>query len=94
MTTPQRPSSLADSTPLPPRMERSHWWWRYARALDTLNADAYVAVFTEDGSFESGSNASKGHAALRTMIDGVKKNPDRTRSKQRTAVATNVSYDH
>jgi 3-phenylpropionate/cinnamic acid dioxygenase small subunit len=48
--------------------------WRYARALDTLDADAYVAVFTEDGSFESGSNSSKGHAALRTMIDGVKKN--------------------
>jgi 3-phenylpropionate/cinnamic acid dioxygenase small subunit len=47
--------------------------WRYARALDTLDADAYVAVYTEDGEFASGSNSSKGHAALRAMIDGVKK---------------------
>ena len=47
--------------------------WRYTRALDTLDADAYLAVFTPDGSFSSGSSNSEGHAALRTMIEGVKK---------------------
>lgn len=26
--------------------------WKYTRALDTLNADAYVSVFTEDGAFQ------------------------------------------
>ena len=55
------------------REEIESLMWRYARALDTLNADAYLDVFTEDGEFASGTNSSKGPAALRAMIDGVKK---------------------
>jgi hypothetical protein len=48
--------------------------WKYTRALDTLNADAYVSVFAEDGAFKSGATAlTTGHDALRGMIDGVKK---------------------
>ncbi|MEY4641136.1 MAG: hypothetical protein RLZZ227_1130 [Pseudomonadota bacterium] len=51
--------------------------WKYTRALDTLNADAYVSVFTEDGSFKSGATAlTTGPEALRAMIDGVKKGQD------------------
>lgn len=51
--------------------------WKYTRALDTLNADAYAAVFTEDGAFKSGATAlTTGHAALRAMIEGVKKGQD------------------
>lgn len=51
--------------------------WQYTRALDTLNVDAYAAVFTEDGSFKSGSTSlTTGHAALRAMIEGVKKGQD------------------
>ena len=51
--------------------------WKYTRALDTLNADAYVSVFTEDGAFQSGATAlTTGHDALRAMIDGVKKGQD------------------
>lgn len=42
--------------------------WRYARALDTFNPDAYAAVYTEDGQFGVGDNATKGRAALRRMI--------------------------
>jgi len=42
--------------------------WRYARALDTFNPDAYAAVYTEDGQFGVGENATKGRAALRRMI--------------------------
>ena len=42
--------------------------WRYARALDTWNADAYAAVYTEDGQFGVGENATKGREALRNMI--------------------------
>lgn len=38
--------------------------WRYTRALDSFDPDAYVAVFTEDGSFGN----VKGHAALRQMM--------------------------
>ena len=42
--------------------------WRYTRALDTENADAYAAAFTPDGQFSSGGNAIKGHEALKKMI--------------------------
>lgn len=42
--------------------------WRYARALDTANPEAYAAVYTEDGQFGVGDGAVKGRAALRDMI--------------------------
>jgi uncharacterized protein (TIGR02246 family) len=42
--------------------------WRYARALDTGNADAYAALYTEDGQFGVGPTATKGREALRNMI--------------------------
>jgi 3-phenylpropionate/cinnamic acid dioxygenase small subunit len=47
--------------------------WRYVRALDTLDADAYAAVFTEDGSFGSGSTQRRGRAELSKMIMDLKK---------------------
>jgi hypothetical protein len=51
--------------------------WKYTRALDTLDANAYAAVFTEDGAFKSGSTAlTTGHQALKDMIAGVKKGQD------------------
>lgn len=42
--------------------------WRYARALDTWNAEAYAAVYTEDGQFGAGENATQGRDALKGMI--------------------------
>ena len=42
--------------------------WRYARALDTSNAEAYAAVYTPDGQFGTGANATKGRAALTKMV--------------------------
>lgn len=42
--------------------------WRYARALDTSDADAYASLYTEDGQFGVGTNATKGREALRSMI--------------------------
>jgi uncharacterized protein (TIGR02246 family) len=44
--------------------------WKYARALDTWNADAYAALYTEDGQFGVGAGATKGREALRNMIAG------------------------
>ena len=45
--------------------------WRYARALDTGNAEAYAALYTEDGQFGTGANATKGREALKKMIAGT-----------------------
>jgi predicted SnoaL-like aldol condensation-catalyzing enzyme/ketosteroid isomerase-like protein len=40
--------------------------WKYDRALDRFNAEAYVALYTEDGSF----GQVKGRDALRKMMTG------------------------
>jgi uncharacterized protein (TIGR02246 family) len=48
--------------------------WRYVRALDTFNADAYAAVFTEDGRFGAGPNATVGRDALRQMVSNLAAN--------------------
>jgi len=51
--------------------------WKYNRALDTLNADAYAAVFTPDGAFGD----TKGAAALKKMIVDTKKGFDERTAK-------------
>jgi hypothetical protein len=58
--------------------------WHYARALDTTNAEAYAAVFTEDGEFKSGATSAKGAAALKAMIVGVKEGRDKRESAGET----------
>ena len=42
--------------------------WRYARALDTGDAETYASLYTVDGQFSSGANATKGREALKAMI--------------------------
>ena len=46
--------------------------WRYTRALDTGDGDAYASVYTTDGQFSSGSTATKGRDALKKMIGDVR----------------------
>ena len=46
--------------------------WRYTRALDSNNGEAYAAVYTPDGQFGTGTNATKGREALRKMVDDLK----------------------
>ena len=50
------------------RQEIEDLTWRYARALDTNDAEAYASVYTPDGQFGAGANATKGRDALRKMI--------------------------
>ena len=49
--------------------------WDYARALDTGNVEAFVALFTEDGQFGRGENAVKGRKALLEMMGAFSKSP-------------------
>jgi uncharacterized protein (TIGR02246 family) len=46
--------------------------WHYARALDTLDALAYAALYTQDGEFSAGGTAVKGRDGLRKMIEDLK----------------------
>lgn len=50
------------------RAEIEDLMWRYTRALDTTDAAAYAAVYTPDGQFGTGANATKGTAALTKMV--------------------------
>jgi len=50
------------------RVEIEDLMWRYARALDTNDADAYASVYAPDGQFGTGANATKGREALKKMI--------------------------
>ncbi len=44
--------------------------WRYVRAIDSWDADAYASVFTEDGTFMGTS----GRDGLRAMVTGMAEN--------------------
>ncbi|GGD47178.1 hypothetical protein GRI62_08860 [Erythrobacter arachoides] len=66
-TLPPAPAAQAAAMPADPLADRAaieDLMWRYVRAADTLDADAYAAVFTPDGAF----NGVRGHEALRGMI--------------------------
>ena len=41
---------------------------RYVTALDTLDADAYEGVFTQDGEYDVTGNVYKGRAAIRKIV--------------------------
>lgn len=66
------------------RAEIQALMWRYVRALDTLDVDAYVAVFTEDGQFGN----AKGRDGIRTMIAGVKAARERNLAPGKTVTPT------
>lgn len=55
--------------------------WNYTRALDTENAEAYIAAFTPDGEFRAGGNATKGHDALKKMVSDLKKRSEEAAAK-------------
>jgi hypothetical protein len=55
--------------------------WHYARALDTFDADAYVANYTPDAQFVAGGNPTAGTAALRKMIVDLKTNREEREKK-------------
>jgi hypothetical protein len=50
------------------RVQIEELMWRYVRALDGGNAEAYAATYTPDGQFGTGANAAKGTAALKKLV--------------------------
>lgn len=49
---------------------------RYVWAVDSLDADGYVAVFTEDAVIDSNGSISKGQAAIRQIVTSLIKRRD------------------
>lgn len=65
------------------RAEIAQLMWNYVRALDSLNEEAYVKVFTEDGQF----GTEKGPEALKKIILDVKKRRAESEAKGEKSTA-------
>jgi uncharacterized protein (TIGR02246 family) len=49
---------------------------RYVWAVDSFDADGYVAVFTEDAVIDSNGSISRGHDEIRKIVTGLIKQRD------------------
>jgi len=49
---------------------------RYVWAVDSLDADGYVAVFTDDAVIDSNGTISKGHGEIRGIVTSLSKRRD------------------
>jgi uncharacterized protein (TIGR02246 family) len=55
---------------------------RYVWAVDSLDPEGYVAVFTEDATIDSNGNISKGHEEIRKIVLGLIKRRDDNKAKR------------
>jgi len=54
---------------------------RYVWAVDSLDADGYVAVFTKDAVIDSNGNFSKGHEEIRKIVTSLIQRRDDNKAK-------------
>jgi uncharacterized protein (TIGR02246 family) len=54
---------------------------RYVWTVDSLDADEYAAVFTEDAVIDANGNVSKGHEAIRNIVTNLIKRRDDNKAK-------------
>ena len=54
---------------------------RYVWAVDSLDPDGYVAVFTEDAVIDSNGSISKGHAEIRKIVTSLIQRRDDNKAK-------------
>src|SRR5215470_13801678 len=54
---------------------------RYVWTVDSLDADGYVAVFTEDAVIDSNGNISKGSEQIRKIVTDLIKRRDDNKAK-------------
>ncbi len=54
---------------------------RYVWAVDSLDPDGYVAVFTEDAIIDSNGSISKGHKEIRKIVTSLIQRRDENRAK-------------
>src|SRR5688500_20072458 len=58
---------------------------RYVWAVDSLDADGYVAVFTEDAVIDANGSIRKGHGEIRQIVTGLIKRRDDGKAKGQPA---------
>lgn len=78
------PGGLADAVVLQQARDREqieNLLWRYARTLDSADADGYAAVYAEDGEFSSGAQSIKGRAALHQFVANLKKTREERKAR-------------
>jgi uncharacterized protein (TIGR02246 family) len=54
---------------------------RYVRAVDSLDVEGYVAVFTEDAVIDSNGSISRGHEEIRRIVTSLVQRRDASRAK-------------
>ena len=54
---------------------------RYVWTVDSLDAEGYVAVFTEDAVIDSNGSISKGHEEIRKIVTSLMKRRDDNKAK-------------
>ena len=54
---------------------------RYVWAVDSLDADGYVAVFTDDAVIDSNGSISKGHAEIHKIVTSLIERRDANKAK-------------
>lgn len=54
---------------------------RYVWAVDSLDSEGYVAVFTEDAVIDSNGSISKGHAEIRKIVTSLIQRRDDSKAK-------------
>lgn len=54
---------------------------RYVWAVDSLDADGYVAVFTDDAVIDSNGSISRGHAEIRRIVTSLIQRRDDAKAK-------------
>ena len=54
---------------------------RYVWAVDSLDPEGYVAVFTEDATIDSNGSISKGHEEIRRIVTSLIQRRDENRAK-------------
>lgn len=69
--------------------------WRYARTLDSADADGYAAVYTPDGEFSAGSTSLKGREALRKFVADLKQTrQDRLAKGENPGATLHMTANH
>jgi 3-phenylpropionate/cinnamic acid dioxygenase small subunit len=63
------------------RTEIEDLMWRYARALDTNDAEAYASAYAPDCQFSAGANATRGREALKKMIADLRQRQAEAQAK-------------